>query len=72
MSKRLADNAALVIVDFQKAIDDPKWGRRNNPDAEAQAGRLLTAWRALGPIGPTSTRPATTASSSTSRRPTAW
>ena len=48
MPKRLADNAALVIVDFQKAIDDPKWGRRNNPDAEARTARLLSAWREAG------------------------
>lgn len=48
MPKQLAERAALVIVDFQKAIDDPKWGRRNNPDAEAQAARLLAAWRAAG------------------------
>jgi nicotinamidase-related amidase len=48
MCKRLADNAALVIVDFQKAIDDPKWGRRNNPDAEARTARLLAAWRDRG------------------------
>jgi len=48
MSRQLAENAALVIVDFQKAIDDPKWGPRNNPEAEAQALRLLEAWRAAG------------------------
>jgi len=48
MPKQLTERAALVIVDFQKAIDDPKWGRRNNPDAETQTARLLTAWRAAG------------------------
>lgn len=48
MTKTLADTAALVIVDFQKAIDDPKWGRRNNPDAEARTAQLLAAWRGLG------------------------
>lgn len=48
MAKQLAKGAALVIVDFQKAIDDPKWGRRNNLEAEAQTARLLAAWRAAG------------------------
>jgi len=37
-----------VIVDFQKAIDDPKWGRRNNPRAEARTAALLRAWRESG------------------------
>jgi nicotinamidase-related amidase len=42
------DGAALVIIDLQKAIDDPKWradGERNNPGAEATIGLLLTVWR---------------------------
>jgi len=37
---------ALVIIDVQTAIDDPSWGRRNNPQAEARIADLLAAWRA--------------------------
>jgi nicotinamidase-related amidase len=43
--KTLPDNAALVIIDVQKAIDHPSWGQRNNPQAETRMVDLLTAWR---------------------------
>jgi len=46
-------DAALLIIDLQKAIDDPRWaaeGPRNNPDAEAKIARLLGAWRRAGGV----------------------
>ena len=42
---------ALLIIDLQKAIDDPRWaaeGPRNNLDAETSVARLLRHWREAG------------------------
>ncbi|SDO50087.1 cysteine hydrolase family protein [Phyllobacterium sp. OV277] len=36
---------ALLVIDVQHAIDDPKWGRRGQPEAEQHIARLLGAWR---------------------------
>lgn len=43
------NRAALIVVDVQKAFDDEAWwGRRNNPDCEANVGALIKRWRELG------------------------
>jgi nicotinamidase-related amidase len=42
----LSANAALILIDLQRAIDHPSWGKRNNPHAEQNVATLLAAWRA--------------------------
>jgi nicotinamidase-related amidase len=43
---QLATNAALLVVDVQKAFDLPRWGARNNPEAETNIAHLIAMWRA--------------------------
>jgi nicotinamidase-related amidase len=40
--------AALLVIDVQQGLDDPRNGARNNPDAERRIADLLAAWRAAG------------------------
>jgi nicotinamidase-related amidase len=44
----LPDTAALVVIDVQQGFADPKWGRRNNPDMEANTAVLIEEWRRRG------------------------
>jgi nicotinamidase-related amidase len=46
--KPLPADAALIVIDLQKAIDHASWGERNNPDAEKNVAALLEAWRRTG------------------------
>lgn len=38
----------LLVIDVQRAWDDPSWPERNNPAAEARVADLLEAWREAG------------------------
>ena len=41
----LSGKSALIVIDMQVAIDDPRWGARNNPNAEQNVLDLLGVWR---------------------------
>ena len=36
---------ALIVIDVQVGLDEPRLGARNNPDAERHMAALLAAWR---------------------------
>jgi len=36
---------ALIVIDQQKGVDNPKLGKRNNPGAEKEILGLLSLWR---------------------------
>ncbi len=38
----------LLLIDVQRAFDDPRWPERNNPEDEARMADLLAAWRETG------------------------
>ncbi|MDQ1536963.1 MAG: hypothetical protein QOE58_1356, partial [Actinomycetota bacterium] len=42
----LPADTVLLVIDVQKAFDSPRWGERNNLEAEANIGSLLAHWRA--------------------------
>ncbi len=42
------NNDALILIDLQKTMADPARAPRNNPQAEANTARLLSAWRVHG------------------------
>jgi nicotinamidase-related amidase len=42
------ERCALVVIDVQLGFDDPVWGRRNNPDCEANIAALIQVWRRRG------------------------
>ncbi|WP_420596321.1 cysteine hydrolase family protein [Deinococcus sp.] len=48
MTSSLTAGAALILIDIQEGFKHPRWGQRNNPQAEERAAELLSAWRTLG------------------------
>jgi nicotinamidase-related amidase len=38
----------LIVIDVQRALDDPSYGERSNPDAERNMARAIEAWRDHG------------------------
>lgn len=45
MTSVTSANTALLVIDVQQAFNDPRWGARNNPDAETNIAKLIHLWR---------------------------
>ncbi len=45
---KLDEQTALIVIDVQRAIDEPQWDGKNNPDYQERIVTLLTLWRAKG------------------------
>lgn len=45
MKNEITENTALMVIDVQKGFDNPKWGIRNNLNAEANIAKLIQLWR---------------------------
>ena len=41
-------DGVLLLIDVQEGFKDSKWGRRNNPCAEAKISQVLNTWRVSG------------------------
>lgn len=41
----LPTGTALVVIDVQQGLDDPQYGPRSTPQAEANIAQLVSAWR---------------------------
>ena len=41
-------DTVLLLIDVQDGFKHPKWGRRNNPCAEAKIAQVLNTWRITG------------------------
>lgn len=39
------NSAVLLVIDVQRAFDHPRWGQRNNADAEHNIAQLVEKWR---------------------------
>jgi len=48
MPIRLSKRAALMVIDVQDGLDEPIWGKRNNPNMEQNIAKLLDGWRKSG------------------------
>ena len=40
--------STLLVIDVQQGMDNPRLGKRNNPDAEKRIADLIGVWRAAG------------------------
>jgi nicotinamidase-related amidase len=57
MGAKRPATAALIVIDVQKAIDDPVWaidGERSDPEAEVEGRCALRRWPGLVELSPRS------------------